>query len=72
MLMRKAVLLFLAVATLIVLVGPATAQMMPAATSTLEPAPSASSTRTGRIAAPGATPATPIPLFVLWAMVPAT
>src|SRR5438876_526083 len=45
---------------------------MPAATWSLVPDPLASRTRTGRILAPGATPATPIPLSLTAAAIPAT
>ena len=45
---------------------------MPLFAVSTEPVPSASSTRTGMIFAPGAVPATPMPLLVSAAMIPAT
>ena len=50
----------------------ATAQSMPAAMASSEPDPSAPRTRTGMIRAPGAVPATPMPLPVTAAAMPAT
>ena len=48
------------------------AQMMPRATSPESPDPASFRTLTGMIDAPGATPATPMPLLAVAAMVPAT
>ena len=48
------------------------AQRMPLTMSSEQPLPSESSTRTGMIEASGATPATPMPLFVTRAAMPAT
>ena len=48
------------------------AKSMPSATSKKLPSPSASSTFTGMIAQPNASPATPMPLFVASAIVEAT
>ena len=47
-------------------------QMIPWATSPALPAPLSSRTRTGMIRASGATPAIPMPLLALAAIVPAT